>query len=165
MAQQNSFDIVSQVDAAEIANALNQTVKEVRQRFDFKGSHANVVLEKGELVLTAEDETKLRNMNDILQQKLVRRGVPLKALDYGNIEPAAGGTVKQRAKIQQGIPQEKAKEVVKFIKDTKVKVQASIQGDVVRVSGKDRDTLQDVIARLKDKDFGIHMQFTNYRSN
>jgi hypothetical protein len=165
MAQQNSFDIVSEVDTAEITNALNQTLKEVRQRFDFKGSTANVVLEKTELVLTAEDETRLRNMNDILQQKLVRRGVPLKALSYGNIEPAAGGTVRQRAQIQQGIPQEKAKEVVKFIKDSKVKVQASIQGDIVRVSGRDRDTLQDVIARLKDKDFGIHMQFTNYRSN
>ena len=165
MAQQNSFDIVSQVDLAEVNNALNQTVKEVRQRFDFKGSQANVVLEKGELVLSAEDETKLRNMNDILQQKLVRRSVPLKALSYGDLEPAAGGTVRQRAKIQEGIPQEKAKEFVKFIKDSKVKVQASIQGDVVRVSGKDRDTLQDVIAKLKDKDFGIHMQFTNYRSN
>jgi cyclic-di-GMP-binding protein len=165
MAQQNSFDIVSQIDNAEISNALNQTIKEVRQRFDFKGSHANVVHEKTELVLTAEDETKLCNMNDILQQKLVRRGVPLKALSYGSIEPAAGGTVRQRAQIQQGIPQEKAKEVVRFIKDSKVKVQASIQGDVVRVSGKDRDTLQDVIAKLKAKDFGIHMQFTNYRSN
>ena len=165
MAQQNSFDIVSQIDAAEIANAINQTIKEVRQRFDFKGSKADVVHENNELVLTAEDETKLRNMNDILQQKLVRRGVPLKALSYGKIEPAAGGTVRQRAAIQEGIPQEKAKEVVKFIKDTKVKVQASIQGDIVRVSGRDRDTLQDVIARLKDKDFGIHMQFTNYRSN
>ena len=165
MAQQNSFDIVSQVDAAEIANALNQTIKEVRQRFDFKGSSANVVHEKSELVLTAEDETKLRNMNDILQQKLVRRGVPLKAFNYGKIEPAAGGTVRQRAQIQEGIPQEKAKEVVRFIKDSKAKVQASIQGDIVRVTGRDRDTLQDVIARLKDKDFGIHMQFTNYRSN
>lgn len=165
MAQQNSFDIVSQVDLAEVSNALNQTIKEVRQRFDFKGSTANVVLEKTELVLSAEDETKLKNMNDILQQKLVRRGVPLKALSYNKIEPAAGGTVRQRAQIQQGIPQEKAKEVVKFIKDTKAKAQASIQGDVVRVSGKDRDTLQDVIAKLKDKDFGINMQFTNYRSN
>jgi uncharacterized protein YajQ (UPF0234 family) len=165
MAQQNSFDIVSQVDSAEIANALNQTLKEVRQRFDFKGSKADVVLEKSELVLSAEDETKLRNMNDILQQKLVRRGVPLKAFNYGKIEPAAGGTVRQRAQIQEGIPQEKAKEVVKFIKDTKVKVQAAIQGDIVRVSGRDRDTLQDIIAKLKDKDFGIHMQFTNYRSN
>jgi len=165
MAQQNSFDIVSQVDHAEVANSINQTLKEVRQRFDFKGSHANVVLEKTELVLSAEDETKLRNMNDILQQKLVRRGVPLKALSYGNIENAAGGTIRQRAQIQQGIPQEKAKDVVKFIKDTKAKVQASIQGDVIRVSGKDRDTLQEVIAKLKEKDFGIHMQFTNYRSN
>jgi len=165
MAQQNSFDIVSQVDLAEVSNALNQTVKEVRQRFDFKGSSANVVLEKRELVLTAEDETKLRNMNDILQQKLVRRSVPLKALNYGTVEPAFGGTVRQRAKIQEGIPQEKAKEVVKFIKDSKAKVQASIQGDVVRVTGRDRDTLQDVIARLKGKDFGIDMQFTNYRSN
>ena len=165
MAQQNSFDIVSQVDLAEVSNALNQTVKEVRQRFDFKGSSANVVLEKRELVLTAEDETKLRNMNDILQQKLVRRSVPLKALNYGTVEPAFGGAVRQRAKIQEGIPQEKAKEVVKFIKDSKAKVQASIQGDVVRVSGRDRDTLQDVITKLKCKDFGIHMQFTNYRSN
>ena len=165
MAQQNSFDIVSQVDAAEITNALNQTIKEVRQRFDFKGSAANVVHEKNEIVLTAEDETKLRNMNDILQQKLVRRGVPLKAFNYGNIESAAGGTVRQRAQIQEGIPQDKAREVVKFIKDSKAKVQASIQGDIVRVTGRDRDTLQDVMARLRDKDFGIHMQFTNYRSN
>ncbi len=165
MAQQNSFDIVSQVDRSEVTNALNQTIKEVRQRFDFKGSAANVELDKDALVLTAEDETKLRNMNDILQQKLVRRGVPLKALSYGAVEPAAGGTVRQKADIQQGIPQEKAKEVVRFIKDSKAKVQASIQADVVRVSGKDRDTLQDIIAKLKSKDFGIHMQFTNYRTN
>lgn len=165
MAQQNSFDIVSDVDRAEVTNAIHQTIKEVRQRFDFKGSSANVVLEQTELVLTAEDETKLRNMNDILQQKLVRRGVPLKALSYGNLDPAAGGTVRQHVQIQQGIPQEKAKEIVRFIKDSKVKVQAAIQGDVVRISGKDRDTLQEVIAKLKAKDFGIHMQFTNYRSN
>jgi uncharacterized protein YajQ (UPF0234 family) len=165
MAQQNSFDIVSQVDRAEVVNAINQTMKEVRQRFDFKGSAANVALEEKELVLAAEDETKLRNMNDILQQKLVRRGVPLKALSYGKSEPAAGGTVRQRAEIQQGIPQEKAKEVVKFIKDSKSKVQAAIQGDVVRVTGRDRDTLQEIIAKLKARDFGIHMQFTNYRSN
>jgi uncharacterized protein YajQ (UPF0234 family) len=104
-------------------------------------------------------------MNDILQQKLVRRGVPLKALSYGSVEPAAGGTVRQRAQIQQGIPQEKAKEIVKVIKDSKAKVQASIQGDVVRVTGRDRDTLQQVIATLKAKDFGIDVQFTNYRSN
>ena len=164
MAQQNSFDIVSEVDRAEVTNAIQQTVKEVRQRFDFKGSTATVVLEKDELILTAEDETKLRNMNDILQQKLVRRGVPLKAFSYGKVEPAAGGTVRQHAQIQQGIPQEKAKDIVKSIKDSKAKVQASIQGDMVRVSGKDRDTLQQVIAGLKAKDFGINMQFTNYRS-
>ncbi len=165
MAQQNSFDIVSQIDRAEINNALDQTMKEVRQRFDFKGSKAEVLAEKDELILTAEDETRLRNMNDILQQKLVRRGVPLKALTYGRVEPAAGGTVRQHAAIQQGIPSDKAKEIVKFIKDTKVKVQAAIQGDVVRVTGRDRDTLQEVIAQLKAKDFNINMQFTNYRSN
>jgi uncharacterized protein YajQ (UPF0234 family) len=165
MAQQNSFDIVSEVDRAEITNAINQTIKEVRQRFDFKGSTATVALEADELILTAEDETKLRNMNDIFQQKLVRRGVPLKALSYGTVDPAGGGTVRQKVQIQQGIPQEKAKEVVRFIKDSKAKVQASIQGDIVRVSGKDRDTLQAVIADLKAKDFGINMQFSNYRTN
>src|ERR687884_2346307 len=165
MAQQNSFDIVSKVDRAEISNAINQTAKEVGQRFDFKGSHANVTLEEKALVLTAEDETKLRNMNDILQQKLVRRGVPLKALSYGRVEPAAGGTVRRHAAIQQGIPSDKAKEIVKFIKESKLKVQAAIQGDTVRVTGRDRDTLQDVIAQLKSKDFGINMQYTNYRSN
>ena len=165
MAQQNSFDIVSEVDRAEITNAINQTVKEVRQRFDFKGSTATVALEANELILTAEDETKLRNMNDIFQQKLVRRGVPLKALSYGSVDPAGGGTVRQKVQIQQGIPQEKAKEVVRFIKDSKAKVQASIQGDIVRVSGKDRDTLQGVIAEPKGKDFGINMQFSNYRTN
>ena len=165
MAQQNSFDIVLQVEMAEVKNALDQTMKEVRQRFDFKGSRAEVRLEENDLVLAAEDETRLRNMNDILQQKLVRRGVPLKALSYGRVEPAAGGTVRQRAAIQQGIPTEKAREIVKFIKETKLKVQAAIQGDVVRVSGRDRDTLQDAIAQLKSKDFGINMQYTNYRSN
>jgi uncharacterized protein YajQ (UPF0234 family) len=112
MAQQNSFDIASEVDRAEIVNALNQTTKEVGQRFDFKGSNAKVELEENALILTAEDETRLRNMNDILQQKLVRRGVPLKALSYGKIEPAAGGTVRQNVDIQQGIPQDKSKEIV-----------------------------------------------------
>ena len=165
MAQQNSFDIVSQVDRAEVTNAINQTMKEVGQRFDFKGSSARVALEEKELALSAEDETKLRNMNEIFQQKLVRRGVPLKALSYGKVEPAAGGTVRQHVQIQQGIPQEKAKDIVKSIKDSKARVQASIQGDMVRVSGRDRDTLQQVMAALKAKDFGINMQFTNYRTN
>lgn len=165
MSKENSFDIVSKTDYAEVANAINQTTKEVSQRFDFKGSKATVELVGKDLVLAAEDETKLRNMNDIFQGKLVKRGISLKALDYQKIEPAAGGTVRQTVKVQQGIPVEKAKEIVKFIKDSKLKVQASIQGETVRVSGKDRDTLQDIIARLKAKDFGIDMKFDNYRSN
>ena len=165
MAKENSFDIVSKTDYAEVTNALNQMAKEIAQRFDFKGSKASAELQGKDLVLAAEDETKLRNMNDILQSKLVKRGVSLKALDYQKIEPAAGGTVRQLVKIQQGIPTEKAKEVVKFIKDSKLKVQASIQGETVRISGKDRDTLQAVIAALKNKDFGIDMTFDNYRSN
>lgn len=165
MAKENSFDIVSKTDMAEVVNAINQTAKEVSQRFDFKGSKAAVELVAKDLMLTAEDDTKLRNMNDILQSKLVKRGISLKALEYGKIEPAAGGTVRQAVKIQQGIPGDKAKEVVKFIKDGKYKVQASIQGETVRVSGKDRDTLQSVIAALKAHDFGIDMQFDNYRSN
>jgi len=165
MAKENSFDIVSKTDYAEVTNALHQTTKEISQRFDFKGSKATVEMQEKDLLLSAEDETKLRNMNDILQSKLVKRGISLKALDYQNMEPAAGGTVRQVVKIQQGIPTDKAKEVVKFIKDGKFKVQASIQGETVRVSGKDRDTLQEVIAALKGKDFGIDMQFDNYRSN
>jgi cyclic-di-GMP-binding protein len=165
MAKENSFDIVSKTDYAEVTNALNQTAKEISQRFDFKGSRASAELQDKDLVLAAEDETKLRNMNDILQSKLVKRGISLKALDYQKIEPAAGGTVRQVVKIQQGIPTDKAKEVVKFIKDSKAKVQASIQSETVRISGKDRDTLQEVIAALKGKDFGIDMQFDNYRSN
>jgi len=165
MAKENSFEIVSKTDYAEITNAINQTTKEVSQRFDFKGSRATVELLGKDLQLSAEDETRLRNMNDILQGKLLKRGVSLKALDYQTIEPAAGGTVRQAVKVQQGIPIEKAKEIVRFIKDEKFKVQASIQGETVRVSGKDRDTLQDVMAKLKGKDFGIDMMFDNYRSN
>jgi uncharacterized protein YajQ (UPF0234 family) len=165
MAKENSFDIVSKTDYAEVTNAINQTTKEISQRFDFKGSRATVELEGKDLMLFAEDDMKLRNMNDILQGKLVKRGVSIKALEYQKIEPAAGGTVRQLVKVQQGIPIEKAKEVVKFIKDNKYKVQASIQGETVRVSGKDRDTLQQVIAGLKAKDFGIDMSFDNYRSN
>ena len=165
MAKENSFDIVSKTDYAEVTNAINQAMKEVSQRFDFKGSKAAVELQAKDLVLTAEDDTKLRNLNDIFQGKLVKRGVSLKALDYQKAEHAAGGTVRQLVKVQQGIPTDKAKEVVKFIKDGKYKVQASIQGETVRVSGKDRDTLQEVIAALKAKDFGIDMTFDNYRSN
>lgn len=165
MAKENSFDIVSKTDYAEVTNALNQTNKEISQRFDFKGSKAAAVIQDKDLLLTAEDETRLRNMNDILQGKLLKRGISLKALDYQKAEAAAGGTVRQVVKIQQGIPIEKAKELVKFIKDAKLKVQASIQGETVRISGKDRDTLQEVIASLKGSDFGIDMRFDNYRSS
>lgn len=163
MAKENSFDIVSKTDYAELTNALNQTEKEVSQRFDFKGSKAAAVMVAKDIQLTAEDDTRLRNLNEILQSKLHKRGISLKALDYQKIEPAAGGTVRQLVKVQQGIPGDKAKEVVRFIKDGKYKVQASIQGETVRVTSKDRDTLQEVIAALKAKDFGIDMQFDNYR--
>jgi len=166
MAQQNTFDIVSQIDHAEIVNATNQALKEVQTRFDFKGSKSKIELEGQEaILLTSDDEYKLKSLNEILQTKLVKRGVPLKGLTYEKIESALGGTVRQRIALQQGIPQDKAKEIVKFIKDTKLKVQSSIQGDAVRVAGRDRDTLQEVIAALRDHDFGIDMQFTNYRSN
>lgn len=166
MAQQNTFDIVSQIDHAEVTNAVNQTLKEVQTRFDFKGSKSNIELEGQEaILLSADDDYKLKSLNDILQSKFVKRGVPLKGLTYGKLEQALGGTVRQRITLQQGIPQEKAKEIVKFIKDAKLKVQASIQGDVVRVAGRDRDILQEVIAALRGHDFNIDMQFTNYRTN
>jgi cyclic-di-GMP-binding protein len=166
MAQQNSFDVVSKIDLAEVHNAINQATKEILQRFDFKGSKSTITLEEKEnaIIILSEDDLKLRNVNDVLQQKLVKRGVPLKGLVYGKIEPAAGSMVRQKIDLQQGIPIEKAREIVKIIKDTKLKVQASINGDFVRVSGKDRDTLQEVIKLFKDKDLGIHMEFTNYRS-
>jgi len=166
MAQQNTFDISSNIDHAEVVNAINQALKEVHTRFDFKGSKSNIEVEGQEaVILSSEDEYRLKSLNDILQSKFVKRGVPLKGLTYGKVEPAAGSTVRQRINLQQGIPQEKAKEIVKFIKDTKLKVQASIQGDLVRVAGKDRDSLQQVIAQLRAQDFGIDMQFGNYRSN
>ena len=166
MAIDNSFDVVSKIDLQEVANAIQQAIKEIHTRFDLKDSKSDIALEgKEAIVLSSIDDYKLKAVNDILQNKLVKRHVPLKGLDYGAIEPAAGSTVRQRVKLQQGIPIEKAREIVKLIKDTKLKVQASIQGDTVRVSGKDRDTLQQVIATLKGKDFGIDMQFTNYRSN
>ena len=151
---------------AEVKNAVNQALREVGQRFDLKGSNSTLELDdrEGVLTLTSADEFKLKAVNDILQQKLVRRGVSLKALSYGTVEPAAHGAARQTATLQQGIPIEKAREIVKTIKSSKLKVQAAINGDFVRVSGKDRDTLQDVIALLKERDFEIDMQFTNYRS-
>lgn len=164
MAKENSFDIASKVDLNEVSNALHQTMKEVRQRFDFKGSSSEVRLDEEELILTSDDEYKLQSLIDIMQQKLVKRKVPLKALSYGKLESALGGTVRQKVSIQQGISSEKAKEIVRFIRDTKLKVRSTIQADSVRIAGRDRDTLQEVIALLREKDFGIDMQFTNYRT-
>lgn len=166
MAAENSFDIVSKVDLQEVTNAIQNALKEIHTRFDLKDSKSEINLEgKDALILSSADEYKLKAVNDILQSKLVKRGVPLKALTYGAVELAAGSRARQKITMQQGIPTEKAREIVKVIKDSKKKVQASIQGDSVRVSGKDRDTLQEVIALLKGRDFGIDMQFTNYRSN
>jgi len=166
MAQDNSFDIVSKVDLQEVSNAIQNALKEVHTRFDLKDSKSEIALEgKDAIIMSSSDEYKLKAVNDILQGKLVKRGVPLKALNYGSVEPAAGSRARQKITMQQGIPTEKAKEIVKLIKDSKKKVQASIQADTVRVSGKDRDTLQEIIALLKGHDFGIDMQFTNYRSN
>ncbi|MGH9650417.1 MAG: YajQ family cyclic di-GMP-binding protein [Terriglobales bacterium] len=163
---ENSFDIVSRVDLQEVSNAIQQALKEVHTRFDLKDSKSSIALEgKEAIVLASVDDYKLKAVNDVLQQKLVKRGVPLRALTYGAVEAAAGSSVRQRITMQQGIPVEKAREIVKVIKDSKKKVQASIQGDVVRVSGKDRDTLQEIIALLRASDFGIDMRFDNYRSN
>jgi uncharacterized protein YajQ (UPF0234 family) len=163
---ENTFDIVSKVELPEVSNAIQQALKEIHTRFDLKDAKANIELDgKDAFVLHAIDEYKLKAVNDILQQKLVKRGVSLKGLTYAKVESALGATARQRVTMQQGIPIEKAKEIVRVVKDSKKKVQASIQGDLVRVSGKDRDSLQEIIALLKQKDFGIDMQFTNYRSN
>jgi len=163
----NSFDVVSKIDIAEVSNAVQQAMKEIIQRYDLKDSKSNIELKEKEnkLILASQDEYKLKAITEILGQKLVKRQVPLKGLSYGTITPAAGSTVRQDVSLQQGIPTEKAREIVKKIKDSKLKVQASIQGDFVRVSGKDRDTLQSVIKLLRDSDFGIDMQFINYRTN
>jgi uncharacterized protein YajQ (UPF0234 family) len=161
----NSFDIVSKIDLQEVSNAIQQAMKEIHTRFDLKDSKSSIALEgKDAIILSSADDYKLKAINDVFQQKLVKRGVPLKGLTYGKVEPAAAATVRQRIAMQQGIPIEKAREIVKKIKDSKKKVQASIQGDLVRVSSRDRDALQEIIALLKNSDFGIDMQFTNYRT-
>ncbi len=165
MAKSSSFDIVSKIDMNEVLNAVNQTMKEVKQRFDFKKSCSEVKIENENLVLISDDDFKLQSLTAILEEKLIRRKVSLKAFDYGKVEPASGGSVRQDVNIQQGIPSEKAKEIVKIIKKEKIKVQAAIQGDTVRISGKNKDTLQEVIQLMKGQDLGIDMQFTNYRSN
>jgi hypothetical protein len=164
MASQNSFDVVSKIDMQEVSNAIQQALKEIHQRFDFKGSKSSIELKEDKIILISDDEFKLKAVIDILEQKLVKRGVPLKGLSFGKVEPAAQSNVRQEITLQQGISADKAREIVKAIKETKLKVQSAIQGDFVRISGKDRDTLQAVIAHLRSLDFGIDMQFTNYRS-
>ncbi len=166
MAQDNSFDIVSKVDIQEVRNAIDQAMKEIRQRFDLKDNHSDVSLEGHDAIqLASSNEYKLEAVKDILAQKLVKRGVSLKNLTYGKIEPSSGQSVRQKISLQQGIPVEKAKEIVRLVKDSKKKAQASIQGDTVRISSKDRDELQAIIALLRAKDLGLELQFTNYRTN
>ena len=165
MAQENSFDVVSKVDMQEVRNAIDQAMKEIRQRFDLKDSHSEINLEGNDAIqLASANEYKLEAVKDILGNKLVKRGVSLKNLTYGKVEPAAGQSVRQKVSLQQGIPTEKAKEIVRLIKETKKKAQASIQGDTVRISSKDRDVLQEIIALLRGKDLGLELQFTNYRT-
>ena len=164
MAAENSFDIVCKVDMQEVANALDQTRREVDTRYDLKAAKNEVAIEKQEITVSSADDMKLKAVVDILQSKLHKRGVPLKALTYGEVEDAAGGRKRQKITLQQGIPIDKAKEIVRLIKDSKVKVQASINEDKVRVAGKNRDDLQKIIAMVREKDLGIAVSFDNYRS-
>ena len=159
------MDIVSEIDLSEVKNAVNQSMQEINQRFDFKNSKSEITLEEKENTITiiSDDEYKLKSVIDILQGKLIKRKIPVKGLSYGAVEPATGGTVRQVISIQQGIPQDKGKEIVKFIKGLGLKVQAQIMDDQLRVSGKKKDDLQTVMGELKEKDFGIAMSFTNYR--
>ncbi len=163
----NSFDIVSRVELPEITNAIHQALKEIHTRYDLKTTKSGIELNEREhkIVVASNDDFKLKAVVELLEEKLVRRKVPLKALSYGPVIPAAGSSVRQEISLQQGIPIEKAREMVKKIKGSKLKVQAAIQGDMVRVSGKDRDALQDVIRMLRDTDFGVDFHFTNYRTN
>lgn len=163
MATEFSFDIVSKTDMQEVQNAVQQAKKELSTRFDFKGSKSAIELKGEEIELVSDDEQKMKSVREILEEKLVRRKISLKALDYQPIEDAALGSVRLKAKITQGVESEKAKAIVKAIKDAKIKVQASIQGDQVRVAGKNKNDLQTAITLVRDRDFGIPLQFTNYR--
>jgi hypothetical protein len=158
-----SFDIVSQIDMQEVDNAVNQTVKEITQRYDFKNSKSEVTLEKDSIKILADDDFRLKAIIDILQSKCIKRGVSLKALNYGSVETASGGLVRQIVTLQQGISKEKGKEILAAIKETKLKVQGQIQEDQVRVTGKNIDDLQEIIRLLKGKDLGVEMQFINFR--
>jgi cyclic-di-GMP-binding protein len=164
MAGENSFDVVCKIDMQEVTNALDQARREIENRYDLKGFRNEIALEKTDITLTSADDMKLKAVTDILQSKLHKRGVPLKALTYGKVETGGGGLLRQKIGLQQGIPIDKAKEIVRLIKDTKLKVQASIQEDQVRVSGKSLDDLQRVMALLRERDLGIALQFTNRRN-
>lgn len=163
MAKENSFDIVSKVDLSEVSNAINIAMKEIKNRFDFKGSKSNITLENDELVLISDDEFKLSQVKDVLLGKLVKREVPVKNIDYGKIESALGGTVRQRGKLVQGIDKDNAKKINTIIKDSKLKVKSQIQDDQIRVTGKNRDDLQQIINAIRSSDLPIEVQFINYR--
>jgi uncharacterized protein YajQ (UPF0234 family) len=163
MASDNSFDIVCKIDMQIVKNAIMQTMKEIGQRYDFKGTKSDISMDEHTLIILSDDDYRLNSVIDILKTRLVKAKISLKALDFSKIEAAAGGMVRQRITLQQGIPGEKAKEIVKLIKQTKLKVQAQIQSDQVRVSGKKRDDLQEIMTLLKEKDLKIDMQFVNYR--
>lgn len=164
MSKDNSFDIVSKVDLQEVDNAVNQAMREIKNRFDFKGSKSNIEFDGAQLMLYSDDDFKLKNVVDILEAKMVKRGINLKSLRYGKIEKAAGDTVKQKVELVQGLDKELTKEITKLVKDSKLKVQASIQGDQVRVSGKNRDDLQDVIKLIREREWDIPLQFINMRT-
>lgn len=163
MSKENSFDIVSKVDLAEVNNAIHAAVKEIENRFDFKGSKSSISLEKEEIVFVSDDEFKLGQVKDILLGKLVKREVPIKNLDYGKVEPASGGTVRQRVKLVQGIDKENAKKIHAIIKETGLKVKSQVQDDQIRVTGKSRDDLQQIIAAIRKADLPLEVQFINYR--
>jgi uncharacterized protein YajQ (UPF0234 family) len=163
LAKDSSFDVVSQVDMQELENALNQSIKEIDTRFDFKNSKSSITHVDDKITLVSDDEFKLKNVVDILESKVIKRGISLRALQYGKVEPAAKDTVRQVVTLKQGIAKEEAKKITQLIKDSKIKVQAQYQGDIVRVSGKDRDDLQNVIKLLKEQDLELDLQFINYR--
>lgn len=163
MSSENSFDIVSKIDMQELDNAINQAEKEIANRFDFKGSKSSISLEKEQLVIISDDEFKLQNVIDILQSKMAKRGIPLKNLEFGKVEPAASATVRQKISLKQGIDQENAKKINTLIRDSKLKVKSQVQGDQIRVSGKSRDDLQKIIQELKQSDLAIELQFINFR--
>jgi cyclic-di-GMP-binding protein len=163
MSKDNSFDIVSKVEFSEVTNAITLTMKEIGTRYDFKGSKSEVSLDKEDLVLISDDEYKMDQLKDVLFSKMIKRGIPIKNLDYGKIERASGGTIRQRATLVQGIDKENAKKINTIIKNSGVKVKTQIQDDQVRVTGKDRDDLQKIISLMREADLSVDVQFINYR--